>query len=71
MRAPKYLRHRGMTLTLAQWAQNLGMSKETLVARLRYGWTVDEALTTPPRPRASAAWPFPAPSRVAGCPKEP
>lgn len=37
----------GKTMTIAQWARALGMSKITIGARLDDGWTDHEALTTP------------------------
>jgi hypothetical protein len=37
----------GETLNLTQWARRLGTSAATIRARLFYGWTIEEALTTP------------------------
>lgn len=45
----------GETRTLTQWATLQGMSKETLHSRLKAGWGVEKALTTPPRGTATRA----------------
>lgn len=42
-----FLTHDGETLTLAQWSRKLGIEKKTLSHRLKAGWSVDLALTTP------------------------
>ena len=47
MRANRYLEHDGMRLTVAQWARHLGMHPNTIRSRLRYGWSVADALTRP------------------------
>ncbi len=44
-----WLVHNGRRQTMRQWAEELGMCTETLVTRLRTGWTVEEALTIPKR----------------------
>lgn len=36
------------TLTVAEWARLTGLTSGTLGARLRSGWSIDRALTTPP-----------------------
>ena len=41
--------YRGETKTLAQWAKALGMSDSALRTRLRKGWSLEKALTTPIR----------------------
>ncbi|MCF6370978.1 hypothetical protein LXM96_19270 [Rhizobium sp. TRM95001] len=46
--------HDGRSLTLGQWAKAYGMTKGTLRSRLRGGWTLEEALTTPIRPLRKA-----------------
>lgn len=33
--------------TLSQWAIDMGMRKDTLWRRLKYGWNIEKALTTP------------------------
>lgn len=37
----------GETLTVAEWARRLGLRPDTLLYRLRAGWPVERALTTP------------------------
>jgi hypothetical protein len=39
----------GRTLTITQWAQELGISKTTIYERIDRGWTIEAALTTPAR----------------------
>lgn len=43
----KYLTLDGQTKTISQWAKHLGMSRQTLHVRLKTGWSVERALTTP------------------------
>lgn len=38
----------GEVLSLKQWAQRLGMAPNSLLHRIRVGWPLEEALTTPP-----------------------
>lgn len=45
------LTHAGRTLCASQWAAELGMSANTLLMRLRNGWSTDRALTTPVKPQ--------------------
>lgn len=40
-----YLTHGDDTLSLTEWSLRTGIKKETIAARLRYGWTVGDALT--------------------------
>jgi len=40
---------RGETLTLAQWAERLGMTGPSLAKRFKKGWPIERALTQPPR----------------------
>lgn len=42
--------HQGRTQTVAGWAGDLGMARSTLSNRLRAGWSVEAALSTPPGP---------------------
>lgn len=37
----------GVTKTQAQWARELGINDTTLAGRLKKGWTIEKALTTP------------------------
>ncbi len=46
----------GKSLTLSQWARDLGIRKNTLRERLdRYGWSIERALTSSTRKRESRA----------------
>lgn len=36
--------------TIAEWARITGISRQALYQRMRYGWTVERALTTPLQP---------------------
>lgn len=37
----------GETLTIAEWARKLGVPKERIASRLRYGWTTERTLSAP------------------------
>lgn len=37
----------GVTRTYGEWAKSLGISRSSLVTRIKNGWTLEEALTTP------------------------
>lgn len=41
------LTHEGMTLWVGDWARLLGINRVTLKGRLRAGWSVEKAFTTP------------------------
>lgn len=41
-----YLTYDGETLTVNEWAEKLGMKQNTLLCRIRRGWSVERALTT-------------------------
>lgn len=43
----RYLAHEGRRQTVREWANELGMRPTTLLMRLRIGWPVERALTTP------------------------
>jgi hypothetical protein len=45
----RYLEFEGERLTLVEWNQRLGGSRQAVDRRLALGWTVREALTTPIR----------------------
>lgn len=41
------LTFRGETLCISEWADRLGLTPGALLSRIRRGWSVDEALSTP------------------------
>lgn len=45
------LTHAGVTRNVAEWAEAIGMSANALSMRLRLGWSVERAITTPLKPR--------------------
>ena len=47
LRTQHLLTFRGKTLNRRQWAAKVGLSVHTIQCRLRAGWTVEEALSTP------------------------
>lgn len=46
-RSNVWLTHDGQTLCMADWADKLGMNRSTLITRLRRGWSIERALSTP------------------------
>lgn len=44
----KNLTYRGKTMTMAEWADEIGISRSSLFGRLKRGWSVEKALSTPP-----------------------
>lgn len=42
----------GVTLTIGQWDKKIGVCKGTIQRRLKKGWSLRDALTTPKIPRA-------------------
>ena len=44
----RLLTHAGRTMGLSEWARELGIQRQTLSLRLATGWSVEDALTTPP-----------------------
>jgi hypothetical protein len=46
-RTNRFIEHAGQRLTLMQWSRLTGLSKHTIYRRLKIGWPVDKALTTP------------------------
>lgn len=44
----KPIEFRGRTMLMVEWAREIGVSPATLSQRLKHGWPVDRALTTPP-----------------------
>lgn len=47
-RTSRYLTHGGRTQTLMEWSRETGLGYSTIRERLRRGWDVSAALTTPP-----------------------
>lgn len=43
----RFIVHDGLTLTLAQWSERLGVNRNTVGRRLREGWDEIRAVTTP------------------------
>ena len=41
----RMLTHKGKTQTMSQWADETGINWHTIKSRLRYGWTVEKALS--------------------------
>lgn len=47
------IEHNGQTMTLTEWAESVGMRKDTLRYRIsRLGWSIEAALGTPTRHRS-------------------
>ena len=46
-RTNRLLTHGGKTLCLAAWAEELSINYMTLLGRLKFGWSVEQAITTP------------------------
>lgn len=53
---PKYIEvtHQGECRCLANWAKHAGIKYQTLLARLRKGWSFEQAISTPPQPLGAA-----------------
>ncbi len=43
--------HDGLTLSAAEWSSRTGLCRKIISLRIRKGWTVHDALTTPLRPK--------------------
>lgn len=41
------LTHDGRTMSVSEWARHLGIRQNTIILRLRRGWSVDDALARP------------------------
>jgi hypothetical protein len=51
-RSNRILSFDGLTMTLTEWAEKIGIDRDTITARLNaYNWSVEKALTTPVRER--------------------
>jgi hypothetical protein len=53
-RCNRYLEHDGRRMVITDWAREVGISLQSLQKRLRNGWSVERALTTPPDQRFAA-----------------
>lgn len=54
-RSNTWITFNGKTLTVTQWARELGMKKNTLIERFRRGQSAESALTTPVQKRVAHA----------------
>jgi hypothetical protein len=52
-RSNRHLTHDGKTMTIAEWAREIGINVDTLWNRVHAGWTIERALTEPTRQRAA------------------
>jgi len=43
----RFLTHRGLKLTVSEWARRVGVDVDTLLFRLNSGWAIEDALTRP------------------------
>lgn len=50
-RSNRRVTFRGETLTVAQWARRVGLSREAVKQRLAAGWSIERTLTEGPDPR--------------------
>lgn len=48
-RSSRTLTHDGVTRTMAEWCEIIGIGQSTLFLRIATGWSVEKALTTPLR----------------------
>lgn len=48
-RRNRKITYRGITLTLAQWSERLGIKRSLVSDRIRWGWTLDSAFDAPAR----------------------
>ena len=48
-RSNRFLLFRGERKTVSQWADDIGITKETLYKRLAHGWSIEKTLSTPTR----------------------
>lgn len=46
-RTTRFLELNGQTMSVADWADATGLQQHTILSRLRSGWSVERALTTP------------------------
>lgn len=48
-----WIEYKGIRMCLADWAKKAGIKRATLAARLKSGWSIERALTTPLRSQGS------------------
>ncbi len=51
MRSNRVITFNGLTMTLAAWAEKIGITDDSLGRRLKKHWSIERALTTPFVPR--------------------
>lgn len=51
-RVNRLVTHDGETLTVPEWSERTGVGRSTIRERLKHGWSVSNALTKKPAPRA-------------------
>lgn len=49
-RSTKFLEHDGQVLPVSEWASRIGIHVGQIMRRIQRGWSVGEAVTTPPGP---------------------
>lgn len=49
----RWLTFKGETRTVSEWAEVTGFGLAVVQGRLREGWSVEDVLSTPPRPRST------------------
>lgn len=49
-RTTRRITYQGTTQSIAAWERTLGFTKDTLLGRIRHGWDVERAFTTPVQP---------------------
>ena len=50
-RGNRFITINGITRSITQWADFLGVTHKTIYDRISKGWSLEETLTTPPRQR--------------------
>lgn len=59
-----WIEFRGERRTMAEWCERYGLRDDTLRSRLKNGWTVERAITTPARSKAPNGSILRRPSRI-------
>lgn len=55
----RVLTQNGLSMTVAEWSRHISISEKTIYNRLYDGWSVERALTEPPRTRRTRQSPSP------------